>query len=104
MTAFDPATALEHLSAEYRKRAEAIRRDLGRSHSQDFAEQASERQNDEVLEALLVESEGALRQVERARERLREGNYGVCSKCGEPIATARLAAMPMAERCLGCAD
>jgi RNA polymerase-binding transcription factor DksA len=104
MTAFDPATVLENLSAEYRTRAEAIRHDLGRSHSQDFAEQASERQNDEVLEALLAESEGALRQVERARERLREGSYGICRKCAEPIAPARLAAMPMAECCLACAD
>ncbi len=104
MNTFDPALALEKLSEEYRGRAEAIRRDLGRSHSADFAEQATERQNDEVLEALLAESEGALRQVERARERVREGTYGHCQKCGEAIGVARLAAMPMAERCLKCAD
>ena len=104
MNTFDPARTLEKLSEEYRGRAEAISRDLGRSHSADFAEQASERQNDEVLEALLAESEGALRQVERARERLREGSYGHCQKCGEAIGSARLAAMPMAERCLKCAD
>ena len=104
MNNFDPATALEKLSDEYRGRAEAVRRDLGRSHSADFAEQATERQNDEVLEALLAESEGALRQVERARERLREGTYGHCAKCGEDIGIARLAVMPMAERCLKCAD
>ncbi len=104
MNALDPASALEKLSVEYRDRVAAIRHDLGRSHSPDFAEQATERQNDEVLEALLAESEGALRQVERARERLREGTYGHCSKCGEAIGSARLSVMPMAERCLKCAD
>jgi RNA polymerase-binding transcription factor DksA len=104
MNHFDPAGTLEMLSAEYRTRAEAIRRDLRSSHSADFAEQATERQNDEVLEALLAESEGALRQVERARERLQAGTYGQCERCGEAIGAARLAAMPMAECCLGCAQ
>ena len=33
MTHFDPAGTLEKLSAEYRTRAEAIRRDLRSSHS-----------------------------------------------------------------------
>jgi RNA polymerase-binding transcription factor DksA len=104
MNTVDPAQTLEKLSEEYRGRAEAIRRDLGRSHSADFAEQASERQNDEVLAALLAESEEALRQVERARERLRDGSYGHCRQCGEAIGQARLAAMPMAEHCLKCAE
>ncbi|MBF7730218.1 TraR/DksA family transcriptional regulator [Pseudomonas sp. N040] len=104
MSSFDPASALEQLSLEYRGRIEAIRRDLTSSHSTDSAEQAAERQNDQVLEALLAETEGALRQVERARERLRAGTYGICSKCGEAIGASRLAALPMAECCLNCAD
>ena len=57
MSAFDPATALETLATEYAARAAAIRRDLARSHSPDFAEQAVQRQNDEVLEGLLAEAE-----------------------------------------------
>lgn len=104
MSTFDPHSTLQRLAEDYRGRAEAIRRDLGRSHSADFAEQASERQNDEVLEALLAEAEAALRQVEKARERLAEGRYGECVRCGEPIEAARLAALPMAECCLKCAD
>lgn len=61
MSAFDPATALETLAAEYAARAAAIRRDLARSHSPDFAEQAVQRQNDEVLEGLLAEAEAGMR-------------------------------------------
>ncbi|CRR08871.1 regulatory protein, yteA family [Pseudomonas aeruginosa] len=114
MSAFDPATALETLATEYAARAAAIRRDLARSHSPDFAEQAVQRQNDEVLEGLLAEAEAGMRQVGLAvfrrrqvglaRLRLAEGRYGQCERCGEAIEPARLAALPAAEYCLRCAD
>ncbi|UVE18474.1 TraR/DksA C4-type zinc finger protein [Pseudomonas sp. LS44] len=104
MTAFDPSAALESLFSEYTARASAIRRDLGRSHSPDFAEQAVQRQNDEVLEALLAEAEAALLLVGKAKLRLSEGRYGDCLQCGQPIQAQRLAALPAAECCLDCAD
>jgi len=104
MPAFDPQTALYTLLNEYSARANAIRQDLARSHSPDFAEQASQRQNDEVLEALLAEAEAGMRQVGLAKLRLAEGQYGLCLRCGEAINPARLQAMPAAEYCLGCAD
>lgn len=93
MSAFDPAAALETLATEYAARAAAIRRDLARSHSPDFAEQAVQRQNDEVLEGLLAEAEAGMRQVGLARLRLAEGRYGYCERCGEAIEPARLAAL-----------
>ncbi|WP_137887347.1 TraR/DksA family transcriptional regulator [Pseudomonas sp. 2FE] len=104
MTAFDPRAALDAMLAENGARANAIREDLARSHSPDFAEQALQRQNDEVLEALLAESEAALRLAGLAKLRLAEGSYGYCLRCGEPIQPARLAVMPAAEYCLACAD
>ena len=55
MTTFDPQTVLDSLEAEYAARVTAIRRDLAGSHSADSAEQAGERQKDEVLQALLVD-------------------------------------------------
>lgn len=104
MSTFDPSVVLEKLSVDYRGRIEALRRDLASGHSADSAEQAVERENDEVLEALLNESQAALRSVEQARERLHQGTYGSCSKCGAAIGNERLAVMPMAERCVQCAD
>ncbi len=104
MTSFDPHSRLATLAAEYAARAEAIRHDLARTHSADFAEQAQQRQNDEVLEALLAEATTAQRQVALAKMRLAEGSYGQCLRCGQPIAPARLQVMPAAEFCLGCAD
>jgi len=51
------------------------------------------------LEAL----ESTLARTERALVKLDEGSYGVCDTCGEPIAAARLQAMPDSVRCLSCA-
>ncbi|HEX5844464.1 MAG TPA: TraR/DksA C4-type zinc finger protein [Pseudomonas sp.] len=104
MPAFDPQAALYSLLNEYSARAHAIRQDLARSHSPDFAEQAMQRQNDEVLEALLAEAEAGMRQVGLAKLRLAEGSYGLCLRCGEAISPARLQVMPAAEYCLACAD
>ncbi|MNZ66003.1 RNA polymerase-binding transcription factor DksA [compost metagenome] len=99
----DPRTALEALAAEYARRAESIRRDLAAAHSSSFPEQAVQRQNDDVLRALLAEAEDGLQLVAHARERLAAGRYGICAACGEPIGAARLAALPTAERCVDCA-
>ena len=41
-------------------------------------------------------------QVERAIERLGEGNYGWCEKCGNAIPVERLAAFPSATLCVSC--
>jgi DnaK suppressor protein len=38
--------------------------------------------------------------VDRALGKLDEGTYGSCDVCGEPIAPARLEAMPWAVRCV----
>lgn len=104
MTTFDPQAVLDSLEAEYAARVTAIRRDLAGSHSADSAEQAGERQNDEVLQALLVEAELGQAQAAQAKQRLSAGTYGLCQRCGVAIAPARLQALPTAAFCLGCAD
>ncbi|MFG3340095.1 TraR/DksA family transcriptional regulator [Glycomyces sp. NPDC048151] len=43
-----------------------------------------------------------IRQVSHALERLDEGSYGFCEKCGKPIPAARLAAFPSATLDVGC--
>ncbi len=88
MVDFDPRPALDQLAAEYSKRAEAIRRDLGRSHSPDFAEQAQQRQNDDVLRALLAEAEAGKFPPGEA-----PGGHGrACAWPTAPMASARAAA------------
>ena len=94
---FDPRSALDTLASEYSQRAAAIRSDLARTHSPDFAEQAQQR-------ALLAEAEAGMRLVGLARLRLADGTYGQCVRCGEAIEPRRLRALPATEYCLRCAD
>ena len=45
-----------------------------------------------------------IRDVESARQRIVEGNFGVCVDCGTDIAFERLLAYPTAKRCLSCQE
>ena len=104
MTAVDPRMRLQALAIEYAARAEAIERDLSRTHAQSFSEQATERQNDMVLQGLLVDARASVKEVQQAIARLDEGTYGECDSCGEPISAARLEALPSTLLCINCAD
>jgi DnaK suppressor protein len=48
--------------------------------------------------------EQGLARTERALAKLDDGTYGTCDTCGEPIAPARLHAMPDRVMCLACAS
>lgn len=43
-----------------------------------------------------------LASVEHALHKFEEGTYGLCDKCGQPIALERLEALPQATLCLDC--
>ena len=55
-------------------------------------------------DALLAQSTQRLSQIAEALERLDAGTYGLCVRCGEPIAAARLEARPYAPTCIACAS
>jgi RNA polymerase-binding transcription factor DksA len=54
--------------------------------------------------ALVVLVEGHLAEVEAAIQRLDARAFGICERCGQPIAIARLEARPAARTCIGCAS
>ena len=54
--------------------------------------------------AILDQARGRLADLDRAIVRLREGTYGRCEVCGQPIAPERLAARPAARTCIACAS
>ena len=41
--------------------------------------------------------------VDAALERIADGSYGICTRCGQPIGFARLEARPEATLCITCA-
>ena len=70
----------------------------------DFAEQAVETQNNEVVEQIDREAQHELQQINKALHRMEIDEYGWCTRCGNAIAEERLAAIPYTEFCINCAD
>ena len=58
----------------------------------------------EVRDGLNDEAVAELRDIGRALDRLDSGDYGTCTRCGEPINPARLEALPYADFCIACAE
>lgn len=94
---------LEARLAALRVRLSSLRSDAMQPHSEDSAERAQERENDEVVDAIGNETTASIRAILAALERIENGTYGTCGNCGEVIGEARLKAMPEATRCLNCA-
>ncbi|WP_089943890.1 TraR/DksA family transcriptional regulator [Candidatus Entotheonella palauensis] len=70
----------------------------------DWEEQAITRQNDEVLDGLDAEGHREIDMIRAALNRLDSGTYGICMTCGDPIAPARLEALPYAIQCIAQAE
>jgi DnaK suppressor protein len=63
------------------------------------ASQVFEQQRDLALRDRATQQ---LALVDAAIERLENGTFGVCIRCGGPIAAGRLEALPWAAHCIGC--
>ncbi len=70
----------------------------------DFAEQVTERENDEVLDSLGNMAREERTRVRQAIARIDSGEYGFCVVCGEPIKQERLKALPFSDKCIKCAQ
>jgi DnaK suppressor protein len=70
----------------------------------DMADQASG--NNEVHIQLKLKQTDAkiLQAIEEALTRIDKGTYGICRDCGEPIAPARLNAIPWTRVCITCKE
>ena len=66
-------------------------------HDPEGATLAFERQH---AAALLEQARDQLAAIDAALERVREGRYGRCDRCGQPIGDDRLAARPAALTCI----
>lgn len=108
----------KEVSAEIRKRLEEERATLrseiealaveNQNQQDDYgvgnhlADDASEVFTRERNLALRNNAEDLLAQVDAALQRLDEGTYGMCARCGQPIAAERLEALPYATLCITC--
>lgn len=69
----------------------------------DFADQAVQRANEDVLREIGSSARDQLSLVNRALQRLERGEYLRCARCGAKIDLARLRAIPEADLCARCA-
>ena len=110
----DTTVLAELRDALLKKRAEILATSTGtrplpaaadvNSRQGDLADQASG--NNEVHIQLKLKQTDAkiLQAIEEALVRMDKGTYGICRDCGEPIAFARLQAIPWTRVCISCKE
>lgn len=70
----------------------------------DFSEQATQNENNEVLDYLGNSAKTEIEMIKQALSRIDSGEYGTCQVCGEPINIERLKIIPYSNMCVKCAS
>lgn len=70
----------------------------------DWAELATHRENEEVIESLDERTRQQIALIKQALRRMEAGEWSYCSNCGEDINSARLEAIPTTSLCVNCAE
>lgn len=99
-----------HYQERLQKRLDELSRRLGKIESSldqpgnpNIEDQATERENDEVLEGLGDAGLTEIRMIHAALHRIEDGAFGECVNCGAEISEERLDLLPHAPRCRHCA-
>ena len=98
---------LQTLREELTQRVTSIDADIHHKNEpveKDFAEQVTQRENDEVLNAIDEEAQQTIMLIDAALSRIKNGSYGTCEKCGEEIPVERTNALPYVTTCVKCAE
>ena len=105
---------LEHFEKELNQRKEFLVKHMeqlaqnktrgGNALPADFSEQATEVENDEVVDGLESLEAKELILVNNALNRIKSGNYGICLSCEEEISENRLNAVPYTPTCINCSQ
>ena len=73
-------------------------------NADDFADRANNSYNRDLMFALSDNERQMLIHIEGAYQRLKEGSYGRCIHCSQPIGLPRLKALPWARYCIACQE
>ena len=99
----DRETDLRSRLAELERRLHGIEEELDSHQSKDWEELATEREEDEVLESMGQSGLAEIERIRAALERVADGSYGYCVKCGERVSEERLDVLPATPFCKRCA-
>lgn len=103
MTHDDAKTTLLARRAELTRNLLRIEDRLDDPVTKDWEDAATEREDDEMLEALGTVEQAELARIDAALGRIAKGTYGTCVKCGDPIREKRLMLLPETPFCAKCA-
>ncbi len=90
-------TNLSDAAADARKPVELDQQSIGRLSRQDALQQQAMAKAQDARRAVEI------RGINAAFDRIKAGEFGWCSECGEAIAVKRLEIDPTLEMCVGCA-
>ncbi|MBQ6781451.1 MAG: TraR/DksA family transcriptional regulator [Treponema sp.] len=68
----------------------------------DVIDVASDVIDGQLLESLGTQDANRLKMIDNALDRIKQGKYGMCLKCGKEIPRERLEALPYAFMCVDC--
>ncbi len=88
---------------ELYRRLHKIEADFEEPRNPDDDDRATERSNDEVLDEMGQAGQDELRAIDAALDRIANGTFGICVKCGKRISQERLKAVPYTPFCRECA-
>lgn len=90
---------LEDRLEELRGKLSGIEDELGTHDSADWEDQATEREDEEVLVGMGEAGRQEIRMIEAALDRMEQGEYGFCVTCGKRISEERLDILPQTPFC-----
>mgnify|MGYP000952131918 FL=1 len=112
-------TQLDQLARKLREDYQALVREVrdelensGNQHRIDLLNREPGDSGDESLANALADFNltildrhiDGMRDIEAALQRIRNGEYGVCTDCGDAVTFPRLMAYPTAKRCIVCQE
>jgi len=80
----------------------SLLKELRDQQGSDVVDAALDTAQDEISSQLAEVESRELASIEKALERMRDGNYGLCEGCTTKIPLARLNALPYATLCIEC--
>ncbi len=100
----DREASLRMRLAELEQRLHGIEEELDSHQSKDWEDLATEREEDEVLEGMGQSGLSEMDGIRAALDRIADGSYGFCVKCGSKISEERLDVLPATPFCRKCAS
>lgn len=92
----------KEILASLQDQGEDMRNLVKTVESGDEADVAADAIDRTLLTALGTQDANRLQLIENAIDRINQGKYGRCVKCGKEIPTERLEVLPYALMCIGC--